>query len=77
MMAAWFAAAGSGSQRLRLSEAKQREPMRMRLPRHQLFWTFANALNNPAAKEGAMVKEELQQTQVLAPKLATQREVVA
>jgi hypothetical protein len=43
--------------------------MRMGLPRHQLHWTFANALNNPAAKESAMVKEELQQTQVLAPQV--------
>jgi hypothetical protein len=49
LMAAWFAAAGSGPQRLRLSEAKQREPVRVRLPRHQLLGTLANSLSNSAA----------------------------
>jgi hypothetical protein len=36
----------------------------MRLTGHQLLWAFAQTLSNPAAKESAVVQEELQQTKV-------------
>ena len=53
-----FTPVGSGPQRLRLPEPKQREPMRMLVICHQLLRTFAHTLRNPAAQEGAMVQEE-------------------
>ena len=74
---ACFTSGGSSPQRLRLPEPKQREPMRMRLTRHQLLGTLARPIRNPAAKKCAVVQKELQQTQVLTAELATQREIVA
>ena len=44
---------------------------------HQLRWTFANALRDPAAQKAAVVQEELQQVEVRGAELAAQREVVA
>ena len=43
---------------------------------HQLRGTFASALRDPAAQKAAVVQEELQQVQVRAAELATQRAVV-
>jgi hypothetical protein len=50
--------------------------MRVSLARHQLLGTFAHPLSNSASQERAVVQEELQQTQVLAADLTTQREIV-
>ena len=49
---------------LKQSQAKQGQPVRMALARHQLSRALALALGMPAAQEAAVVQEEAQQVQV-------------
>ena len=66
--------AESGSKWLKRAQTQQREPMRMLLPRHHLARALGLALNTTAAHEAPVVEEELQQVQVRAANVATQRE---
>ena len=71
------ASRSSGSLWLKRPQAKKREPVRMGLAGHQLGWTFADPLRDPAAKVAPMVQEKLEQVQVRATELAAQRKVIA
>ena len=57
---------GSSSLGLKPSQAKQGQPVRMALTRHQLPRAFAPALGMSAAHEAAVVQEEPQQVEIRA-----------
>ena len=68
---------GSGSLRLKRSQAEQGEPVRMALAGHQFPRAFAITLGTSATHETPMVQEELQQAQIRTAQMAAQSEVGA
>ena len=51
--------------------------MRMALSGHQFFWAFADAFGTVAAKEGAVIEEELQQVEIRCAQLTAEEKIVA
>ena len=51
--------------------------MRMALSGHQFFWAFADSFGTVAAKEGAVIEEELQQVEIRCAQLMAKEKIVA
>ena len=51
--------------------------MRMVLSGHQFFWAFADSFGAVAAKEGAVIEEELQQVEIGRAQLTAEGKIVA
>jgi hypothetical protein len=47
------------------------------IPRAKFFWAFADAFGTVAAKEGAVIEEELQQVEIRCAQLTAEEKIVA
>jgi hypothetical protein len=62
---------------LKPREPQEFEPVRMALSGHQFLRAFADPLGTLAAKEGAVIEEELQQIEIRRAQLAAEEEIAA